>query len=97
MATYEDVPPLGSDEEVEEASLYGDLSASDEALTELGRLRLRRLGDENFKQFFIRLRRVLDQWLASADCEKTDAAALYDLFLKEQLVSIMGGELRTFE
>ena len=57
---------------------------------------LRKLGNEDFKQFYIRLQRVLDQWMESAECDKTDAEQLYDLFLKEQLLNQFSGELRTF-
>ncbi|XP_070191645.1 uncharacterized protein [Littorina saxatilis] len=49
-------------------------------------------GDENFVQFSRRLQTLLDQWIAMSQCAG-DYDRLYDLILREQLMSNFRGEL----
>ncbi|KAK7091113.1 hypothetical protein V1264_008842 [Littorina saxatilis] len=49
-------------------------------------------GDENFVQFSRRLQTMLDQWIAMSQCAG-DYDRLYDLILREQLMSNFRGEL----
>ena len=53
----------------------------------------RKESDESFKQFLKRIQLLLDRWLQTAEVNKTDGEAMYDLFLKEQLMNTFNTEL----
>lgn len=54
---------------------------------------MRKEPEENFKQYLKRLKTSMDRWLQLAEVDRTDPEAMYDIFLKEQLVSIFSPEL----